>query len=810
MSFPVTPPRGASMIQKFEKIINFGIFKNFTWDLNVKAKNGRVSQFSDINIIFGRNYSGKTTLSRIVRSIEKHTFSEKFENPQFSILLSDGHIINQSNLSAQNFNIRVFNEDFVRDNLKFIFDPDQSIESFAILGSENNDIEKEISSIQAELGTNEVGNESGLYRELKESLEATKEQEILYQKADIDLKNKIKNKALDREIGIKYKPERFGDQNYSTSKLENEINDVLRPDYQVPDESTLSHLENLLRETTKPPAKSISTPDITISVYEQTAKDLIQKRVTESNKIKELIEDALLNKWVHTGIELHNLQKEKCYFCGNAISENRWSELDNHFDEESENLKKTIDTIVSALVSIIQRIDTAFVPKNDEFYSAFHDKISDLVNRYNTISEKQKNSILSIVAQLNKRKESIFTSLDFKPVTDFSDQLKQIFQEYNSIKDESDRYSSELKNKQTEAKKTLRLMEVHDFTSTISYSTEIAKIQEYKSQFEEKQEKYNQKRRAVEEKETRLTLLKNQLNDEEKGAKKVNEYLNDFFGHKYLSLKAVEFHNSEGYDGKRFRFEIIRDGKKAHHLSEGECSLISFCYFIAKLHDVNTAGQKPILWIDDPISSLDENHIFFLYSLLKTEIVETNKFKQLFVSTHNLAFLKYLKRLGGKHSDPNGNLKDYQKQYLTIEREDANAKIILMPKYLKSFVTEFNYLFGQIYNCSKIENIDDKNYTHFYNFGNNARKFLEIYLFYKFPDSTDDSEKLRRFFGNQSIPTILTERINNEYSHLTGAIERGAIPVDAPEMKSTAKLIMQRLHDIDQEQYQALENSLSE
>ena len=33
---------------------------------------------------------------------------------------------------------------------------------------------------------------------------------------------------------------------------------------------------------------------------------------------------------------------------------------------------------------------------------------------------------------------------------------------------------------------------------------------------------------------------------------------------------------------------------------------------MAKLDDVTTSGQKPIIWIDDPISSLDSNHIYFI------------------------------------------------------------------------------------------------------------------------------------------------------------------------------------------------------
>jgi len=66
---------------------------------------------------------------------------------------------------------------------------------------------------------------------------------------------------------------------------------------------------------------------------------------------------------------------------------------------------------------------------------------------------------------------------------------------------------------------------------------------------------------------------------------------------------------------------------------------------MAKLEDIETKGSKPIIWIDDPISSLDSNHIFFVYSLINSEIVAKDDFEQLFVSTHNLDFLKYLKRL---------------------------------------------------------------------------------------------------------------------------------------------------------------------
>lgn len=229
---------------------------------------------------------------------------------------------------------------------------------------------------------------------------------------------------------------------------------------------------------------------------------------------------------------------------------------------------------------------------------------------------------------------------------------------------------------------------------------------------------------------------------------------------------------------------------------------------MAKLEDIDTKGSKPIIWIDDPISSLDGNHIFFVFSLLKSEIVDRNIFEQLFISTHNLEFLKYLKRLTGGIKLPNSKFQKYIRAFFLINRHEKIAQILAMPKYLKEYITEFNFLFEQVYKCTEIEAVDDSNYTLFYNFGNNARKFLEIYLYYKYPDASKDTEKLKKFFGTDPVPAILTDRINNEYSHLCGVFERGATPVEVPEMKKTADLIINKLKG-DRDQYESLLKSIN-
>lgn len=127
---------------------------------------------------------------------------------------------------------------------------------------------------------------------------------------------------------------------------------------------------------------------------------------------------------------------------------------------------------------------------------------------------------------------------------------------------------------------------------------------------------------------------------------------------------------------------------------------------------------------------------------------------------------------------------------------------------MKDFVTEFNYLFASIYKCANSE-LSEETYPLFYNFSNNARKFLEIYLFYKYPDDSEDREKQESFFG-EKIPVFLNERVTNEYSHLKGDIERASNPVEYPveTMKKDAQMILECIKQHDQKQYNALLKSI--
>ena len=453
------------------------------------------------------------------------------------------------------------------------------------------------------------------------------------------------------------------------------------------------------------------------------------------------------------------------------------------------------------------KASSALTIEIDNFYSKFHETLNELNETLGINLEKYQKSLDTLCTQLKNRKDDIMNQMSFEIPEDATGELVATWNSYEEIRKESNTFSESLILEQKKARRALRLKEVWDYLTIIDYRTQVSDIDILKTKFDDAERKKTCLERNICQKEELIKSKKRELNDEEKGARKVNEYLNNFFGHQFLTLEAKTDEIAESHS-KRIRFEVIRGGRKAYHLSEGECSLLAFCYFLAKLDDIDTRDLKPIIWIDDPVSSLDSNHIFFIFSLLKAEIVSNGRFEQLFVSTHNLHFLKYLIRLNGKHLDVGRIGQSYEKGYFIVVRQDETSTIGLMPKYMEYYVTEFNYLFHQIHKCAKIDTIDDTNYTTFYNFGNNARKFFEIYLYYKYPDQGMNDETLTLFFGEEKIPAFLMGRINNEYSHLKGVFERGETLIEVPEMHTAAQQIIDSLKEKDNEQYSALLKSV--
>lgn len=788
------------MIKKIGTIKHFAVFENYDWDLSSTDKNERPLKFEKINILYGRNYSGKTTLSRIFRSLETGQLPENYDDPQYELIDENGNKIDQNNLADFSSPVRVFNEDFIKSNLKFLIDPTGEIAPFAILGNTNGTLVDEIKELTKEIGSSEEP-KTGLHKAVDDANNALDSANQALSEAESDLKSKLSKKATDKSIGIKYKSDRFGDVNYTIAKIRSDIETIYQNEYQGPSTADIANCEAILRDTVHEPITNIRFQH-QYSTYKDEAVSLLEKEIGTSNKIQRLIHDTALNLWVKRGVEIAD-NASICPFCGNPITDEFWSELHAHFDEESRKLENDIGGLIEQIrkeinkgaindASIKLQLYSEYIRKYEVAKKLLDEKLSEY---YNALQE--------LIDQLEKRLANISHPVEFLSDKNCDNDIEEALNRLNLVLNENNSYAGELKNKQTSAKTVLRLKEVEDFCNTIDYRAVSEKIEKLKSIRDAAESKLNDVKDDLSNKQEVLDGKKRLLNDEELGAKHVNEYLNDFFGHHFVTLEA----HKDNDDAKQIKFCIMRNGKPAYNLSEGECSLISFCYFMAKLDDVATSGQKPIIWIDDPISSLDSNHIYFIFSLIVSKIAKKGCFSQLFISTHNLDFLKYLNRLKSYHLDKNGKQVADSKAYFLIERIGNHSSIQALPQYLKSNATEYNYLFSQIYKVSQCVAVTDDNYDILYSFGNSARKFLEMYLYFKYPTDEELLPKLKRFFEPEDVPPILINRLVNEDSHGPTPENSLRAGID-PETIPVAKKILQLLQK-DSEQYDAFMESIS-
>ena len=220
------------MIKCFKETKNLGAYEDFIWtqSFSDNTKKGKATNhyfFEKVNIIYGQNYAGKTTLSRLVMGLKNGYLSNRYINPMFNIQLRDDSVIDQSNFLLQSSDIRVFNEDFILHNLNFLYNENSKIKSFIVLGERNNEIELEISKLRAELGDRSEDDDlnTGLYAQ---AISAKKESDTerrllndLYQEKEKVFMEKSTRSA----DSIKNKNHYFGNNtlNYTKTRLEHDI-----------------------------------------------------------------------------------------------------------------------------------------------------------------------------------------------------------------------------------------------------------------------------------------------------------------------------------------------------------------------------------------------------------------------------------------------------------------------------------------------------------------------------------------------------------------------------------------------------------
>jgi hypothetical protein len=279
------------MITQINKLKRFGIYQNYSW--------GAIDDFKKKNLVYGWNYSGKTTLSKLFQVLEFKDKNRCFSGAEIEITVNDG---------------KVFNSEYI----KRIFTWDEPKTGFSpisfYLGDKAGDLNEKIKKLET------INERLALLRENKykpiiEFFES-------YNKTNGHFSRKAK------EVRDNYLPGIFDPTTFDKGHFKIIVDEVK------------TNLDGFIlnateRDSTKKEAlaeNNFDQQNEKYSIKERleklslSVKSILEDSAPKAISFPSLEEDPVLFDWVQKGIPLHKDSTE-CKFCTNQLPENRIADL---------------------------------------------------------------------------------------------------------------------------------------------------------------------------------------------------------------------------------------------------------------------------------------------------------------------------------------------------------------------------------------------------------------------------------------------------------------------------------------------------
>jgi wobble nucleotide-excising tRNase len=672
-----------------------------------------------INLIYGLNGTGKTTISKYLQN------------------QNDSDFLNCSIDGLSNEKILVYNQKFIDEN--FYLSPTQK--GIFSLKSENKEAKEkidnateEIKKLDTQIKNNEL--KTGLYFDLQkkqndiENLQNSAEEKTWEIKTKYSGGDRILEFCLDGKKGSK--KDLF--DHISTIQKSND-----RP------EKTISDLKKEAEATQGTNAK-IYDENLIIKIefdFWKIEEQEIFKEVivgNENSQVAELINNLNNSDWVKDGRKFTqepDAENETCPFCQQkTITKILYQEIQGYFDETYQQKIKELEVldkeyfnkyqIVKNLEDKLLQID--FIKnKETEFKLLFKNFIDKLSSNRAEINKKIKSPNITITLD-----SSI---LEQKALNDFLD----------TIIEETKTHNKKINNKQNTKNQIIKdFWEIMrwEYDQTIeNYSTQKSRLKIEKSNIENKESQVK----------TKIQDQKNIIRESQKEMVNVQDAIDN------INSELILF----GLDG----FSIVpageqtyklnrpnEDNTKFETLSEGEKTVISFLYFLelckGKENNEEVATEK-IVVIDDPISSLSHMFVFNVAQLIR-KCFFNDEYKQVFILTHNLylfhELIKYTEKNKKKDREKlfritknnekesiifemnkDEVLNDYQSYWQVIKEHDQKkASDSLLANSMRNIL---EYFFGFIDNEryeNAVENLTDGKYSYFLRYINRESHFDRI------------------------------------------------------------------------------------
>ncbi|HCN05338.1 MAG TPA: hypothetical protein DIS79_06930 [Bacteroidetes bacterium] len=734
------------MISKINYLTNFGSYRQFQW--------GATAPFARRNLIYGWNYSGKTTLSRLFQIVTEPDLLARWPGSQFEVELQDGTKLNHASLQNPP-QLKVFNRDFIERN----FEQEHRAPSFFVVGADTINLRNRITRL------NEHETRIKAIR---------KERSVSLRRLQSELDTLRTNHA-------RWVAELTGDKTYNRTKLGADIDKVKEsPQEYILTDGDLEAKVTLVRSIDQwGHVDMVCAPAENPATLLYSLHAVLQKTAT-NEAIAKLKDNRDLESWIRTGLS-HHVGSSQCEFCGSAILEERLAALKGHFSAAYEDLTAEVAAIVAKLRTANVTIN---LPDQRDFIPDLRLEFADL----KTEVENWVSWATSVVGELatiaEKKQLSLETQLTCTVDTSRASEIDRIVEDINALV-----VAHERKRSQIDAERRLAKEVIEKHQAAIYYRD---------NDVPGKETEIQRAQNMVEKAEHLLSAIKYerdevnaQISRHSVAVSKLDETLKFLLPDNNVSVVEV--------DGGRFEFR--RNETPATNLSDGERTAIAFAYFLATLESNGASLDQTIVFIDDPISSLDSNHIYAVFALLTKKLEPC---MQLFVATHNSELYTLLKEKWFVTQEDYANNKRahsyHIRRYLDADDKVWQSSIADTPALLRKYKSEYQFVFDQLHSFASAE---EPSLHEAYTSPNLLRKFLEAYLGFVKPCVSRWSDKLDLLFESQ-VDQVEIQKFADDASHLQGLSRALEQPYFVTNAQNIVKKVMRALKAKDLPHYTSM------
>ncbi len=747
------------MLRKFEEIKDLGVFPNFKWESGLQ-------QFEFFNLIYGWNGTGKTTLSRLLRYLENNEYLPEGWQPKFKIL-TDAGVGADTNPSFLLGSICVFNTDFVEDNIRWRDGRTNKIS----IGKASQELAEKLAIDRKSL--NQKEEERLTTNQNLQSTEKSRDGFLTKRASEI-------KKRLTTGIADKYRT-------YNKNDFLNALSFIKSSKAQSSFMKLSAEEEKRLNAEIQQPAKDevklISLPQVIPQTLLDESSDILNK-TPASSFIDILRKDSELNAWVKRGFDIHSERKEKeCQFCLQTIPAERLGALDKHFSDEYAAFIAEIDRIGKSLKGFNEKYSEYLLVSAKDIDLEYQDEYSKTQQAFYKFKDEWKDLIEKALSELRKKRENPFENFKStisEQIQKYEEGVLQCLDTVNLILEKHNDKSKNIGTIISQAKEK------------IEHSMVVSLIEEY-SKLESDIESGKKK---ITKANHEISILKKEIENTAQSAidTKIGESVVNKDLHRFLGRDDIELKDEE--DGG---YSIVRNGKKARYLSEGEKTAIALIYFFSKIREGKPLNEKTIV-IDDPISSLDSQSTHFALSFIRDRVVDA---KQVFLLTHNFYCLKEIKRWGR-------GSKGYKNYMIECRLEGSPVQrcshITALDYLLDKYDSEYHYLFSKLYNWSETKTTAST-LEEMYPLANMARKVLETFLSFKVPDHTKPREQMKHLNDVDETERNRLIRFLDVMSHSDSLDRLNEFPPNSvEEMESVISSLMKIIETTDKDHFKGMKS----